>query len=227
VVFRHHAFTGRSGRMYAYEGLGCIYWHMVAKLLLAVQEVFLRAERDGEPQPVREALARAYYRIRAGLGFEKTAAEYGAFPTDPYSHTPARGGAQQPGMTGQVKEEILTRLGELGVVVEGGDVSFRPVLLRRTEFLRESGVFRGYDVEGTSLSLELPAGALAFSFCQVPVVYELADGAGWIRVTRRDGTVSIRPGESLDGPASRSLLARDGSISRVDVGVPVGRLLTA
>ncbi|TNF63478.1 MAG: hypothetical protein EP306_01125, partial [Burkholderiales bacterium] len=24
----HHAFTGRSGTMFAYEGLGCIYWHM-------------------------------------------------------------------------------------------------------------------------------------------------------------------------------------------------------
>ena len=45
-------------RMYAYEGLGCVYWHMVAKLLLAVQEVALRAEREGRPAPVREALAR-------------------------------------------------------------------------------------------------------------------------------------------------------------------------
>ncbi|CAN0044150.1 unnamed protein product, partial [Discosporangium mesarthrocarpum] len=42
-----------------------------------------------------------------------------AFPTDPYSHT-NRHGAQQPGMTGQVKEEIVTRFGELGVRIEGG-----------------------------------------------------------------------------------------------------------
>ena len=37
-VFHHAAFTGRSGTMYRYEGLGSIYWHMVSKLLLAVQE---------------------------------------------------------------------------------------------------------------------------------------------------------------------------------------------
>src|SRR6185312_13052268 len=37
-VFRHAEFTGRSGSFFAYEGLGSIYWHMVAKLLLAVQE---------------------------------------------------------------------------------------------------------------------------------------------------------------------------------------------
>ena len=42
-------YTGRSGAMYGYEGLGCIYWHMVAKLLLAVQEMRPAAERDGQP----------------------------------------------------------------------------------------------------------------------------------------------------------------------------------
>ena len=34
-IFNHRQFTGRSGGMYAYEGLGSIYWHMVSKLLLA------------------------------------------------------------------------------------------------------------------------------------------------------------------------------------------------
>jgi hypothetical protein len=226
AVFRHHAFTGRSGRMYAYEGLGCVYWHMVAKLLLAVQEIVLRAEREGQPALVRAALARAYYRIRSGLGFEKTAAEYGAFPMDPYSHTPALGGAQQPGMTGQVKEEILTRFGELGVMVEDGLVSFRPTLLRRLEFLSEPGTYRCYDLDGTPRGIDVPAGALALSFCQVPVVLELCAGAGWVRVTMRDGTTSTRPGERLDAPASRSLLSRNGAICRLDVGVPAGALLT-
>jgi hypothetical protein len=211
--------------MYAYEGLGCVYWHMVAKLLLAVQEVTLRAERESQPKPVREALAKAYYRIRAGLGFEKTAAEYGAFPMDPYSHTPAGGGAQQPGMTGQVKEEILTRLGELGVTVDGGLVGFRPTLLRRLEFLSEPGTYRCYDWEGTSRSIDIPAGALAFSLCQVPIVYGLRSGEGSVRITRRDGTTSTHACEWLDADVSRSLLSRDGAISRVDVGVPEGRLL--
>ena len=81
--------------MYGYEGLGCIYWHMVAKLLLAVQEIALRrAGARGQPPPICAALARDYYRIRAGLGFEKTAREYGAFPTDPYSHTPRHAAAR-------------------------------------------------------------------------------------------------------------------------------------
>jgi hypothetical protein len=29
-VFRQEEFTGRSGSMFGFEGLGCIWWHMVA-----------------------------------------------------------------------------------------------------------------------------------------------------------------------------------------------------
>ncbi len=149
-VLRHREFTGRSGTMFGYEGLGCIYWHMVAKLLLAVQErVFEAADRQAPELP---ALQAHYRRVRNGLGYRKSAAEYGAFPADPYSHTPAEGGAQQPGMTGQVKEEILTRWGELGLRVLAGRVHFDPVLLDQAE---------------------LPQGGkLVFTFARVPYSYQ-------------------------------------------------------
>ncbi|MFA0252855.1 hypothetical protein AB4480_25910, partial [Vibrio sp. 10N.261.45.A4] len=87
-VFNHKAFTGRSGTMFGYEGLGCIYWHMVSKLLLAVQENYLVALEQDADSEVTKALADYYYRVREGIGFNKTASNYGAFPTDPYSHTP-------------------------------------------------------------------------------------------------------------------------------------------
>ena len=121
-VFRHSQFTGRSGAMYGYEGLGSIYWHMVSKLLLAVQEVFFRAVEEDASESTVRSLRELYYRIRYGLGLHKTPQEYGAFPTDPYSHTPRHAGAQQPGMTGQVKEEILTRRGELGIRIREGRI---------------------------------------------------------------------------------------------------------
>jgi hypothetical protein len=76
--------------------------------------------------------------VRDGLGYRKSAADWGAFPADPYSHTPGEGGAQQPGMTGQVKEEILTRWGELGLRMRRGRVHFDPVLLDAAE-LPEGG----------------------------------------------------------------------------------------
>jgi hypothetical protein len=135
----HRAFTGRSGTMFGYEGLGCIYWHMVAKLLLAVQErVFEAADTQAPELP---ALQDLYRRVRDGLGYRHSVAHYGAFPADPYSHTPGEGGAQQPGMTGQVKEEILTRWGELGLRVRDGRVHLNPVLLDAAE-LPNGGVLR-------------------------------------------------------------------------------------
>lgn len=53
-VFDHASFTGRSGTFFANEGLGSIYWHMVSKLLLAVQESYHRAQEASEP-PARVA----------------------------------------------------------------------------------------------------------------------------------------------------------------------------
>ncbi len=220
TVFRHKAYTGRSGAMYGYEGLGCIYWHMVAKLLLAVQEVHARAERDGLPPALRERLAAMYFRIRAGLGYEKSVAEFGAFPTDPYSHTPPAGGARQPGMTGQVKEEILTRAGELGVRVEAGAVRFRPVLLGADEFLAEPGQLRCFDVDGRPRTVAAPAGSLAFTHCQVPVVYTRIAGDARIRVEFADGTATEHAGDRLDAGASADLLARNGHIRRIEVSIP-------
>ncbi len=224
-VFGHRTFTGRSARMYAYEGLGCVYWHMVAKLLLAVQEVALRSHEAGEPEHVRDSLARAYFRIRSGLGYERTVSDFGAFPTDPYSHTPAQGGAQQPGMTGQVKEEILTRFGELGVRVRQGVVEFAPSLLQSEEFLSTAGIHHHVDLSGVPRSIEISRGALAFTYCQVPVVYVLTRGMSWIRVTRDDDVTSERAGNRLDPRESHDLLARAGGISRIEVGVPMRSLL--
>jgi hypothetical protein len=210
--------------MYGYEGLGCVYWHMVAKLLLAVQEIALRADLDGEPVDVRGDLANAYYRIREGLGFRKSPEDYGAFPTDPYSHTPADGGARQPGMTGQVKEEILTRLGELGVRIRDGVVRFRPILLRRSELLSEPRDFPFQDVREGAGSLTVPAGGLAFTFCQVPVVYR-EGAAARVRVTRRDGGVVETAGDTVSPEISGEIFGRTGEVLRIDVEVPEDLLL--
>ena len=92
AVFDHRSFTGRSQSMYRYEGLGSIYWHMVSKLLFALQERLLAAAEAGEPATVIDELFRHYGRVRAGLGYRKSVVEQGTFPTDPHSHTPAEMG---------------------------------------------------------------------------------------------------------------------------------------
>jgi hypothetical protein len=219
-VFRHREFTGRSGAMHGYEGIGSVYWHMVAKLLLAVQECHQRAVRDGEDAATVAALAAHYRRVRAGLGYRRTPQEYGAFPTDPYSHTPAHGGARQPGMTGQVKEEILARFGELGVTFEDGRVAFRPRLLASSEFLAAPAVFECEGPDGAPRPVPLPAGSLAFTLALTPVVYVLTEGEAWLRVVGPDGTGSRRAGELLSAAETRALLGRDDAIRTIEVGVP-------
>jgi hypothetical protein len=218
-VFHHHAFTGRSGRMYGYEGIGSIYWHMVAKLLLAVQETHARALHEGASNGTIAALAAHYHRVRAGFGFMKTAGSYGAFPTDPYSHTPAHAGAQQPGMSGQVKEEIIARFGELGVAVEEGRVAFRPRLLSPSEFLRAPSSLEHVDRKGAIQRIPIPAGSLGFTYARTPVLYRLTRGESWVRVVGVDGTERRHAGDALDRGASRALLSREGSIALIEVGI--------
>ena len=148
-VFNHHAFTGRSGTFYKYEGLGCIYWHMVSKLLLAVGETIERV--SGERLEVIGRLKKQYAEIREGIGSHKQPVEYGAFPFDPYSHTPSMAGVQQPGMTGQVKEDIISRWFELGIRVRDGQITFAPTMLTDADFIN---------------------GELRFTYCGTEIIYK-------------------------------------------------------
>ncbi|SHO55756.1 hypothetical protein [Vibrio quintilis] len=220
-VFHHKAFTGRSGTMFGYEGLGCIYWHMVSKLLLAVQENYQVAWQLDPESEATGRLASYYYQVREGIGFNKTPDEYGAFPTDPYSHTPKHAGAQQPGMTGQVKEEILTRFGELGLMVNSGRISVSPTLLKAGEFLSQSSLFTCLNLSGEQQSYVLEAGQLAFTFCQVPFIYQLTqEQSGAITLTLRDETTVLYDSLTLSTDMSASIFERKDEISKVVVTVP-------
>ena len=215
-VFQHSQFTGRSGTMFGFEGLGSIYWHMVAKLLLAVAENFYDALENEAAPAARQRLGELYYRVRSGIGFNKTPAEYGAFPADPYSHTPRHAGARQPGMTGQVKEEVLTRFAELGIRVRDGRVSIRPALLRPLEFAADERTFCYLDVEDSWQIVDLPGSSLAFTWCQVPIVYRLGDGdAAGLDVELDDGSHTAHPDFTLPAELSADLFARNGRVRKI------------
>ncbi len=217
-VFDHKSFTGRSGTFFGYEGLGSIYWHMVSKLLLAVLECSRRAMAEGAPDKVVKGLMKHYHEINEGIGVHKSPVLYGAFPTDPYSHTPATKGAQQPGMTGQVKEDVLCRLAELGVSVQNGKVSFGTGLLEKEEILTRKATFAYVDLEGREKSIDLSPGSLAFTYCQTPVVYSFGSSEG-IKLCKADGSYENIPGLSLDVETSNKIFHRTGEITRIDVAL--------
>ena len=164
--------------MFAFEGLG---QHLLAHGCQAAgrgrRKLIARRSKSGAPAEMVAGLRAAYYDIRRGLGFTKTPEMFGAFPTDPYSHSPRHLGAQQPGMTGQVKEEILTRWAELGIRVDQGALTFAPRLLRRREFFTEPQEFGYVDANGGGEGLAVAGGKSGFTYCQVPICYRLADTA--------------------------------------------------
>jgi hypothetical protein len=191
---------------------------MVSKLQLAVQECCLKAIEEGADKDTISRLLDHYYEINEGVGVHKSPELYGAFPTDPYSHTPQGKGAQQPGMTGQVKEDILSRYGELGVLVKEGKLGFNPVLLREDEFFDEGKTYIYVDLNGKEQQQEIAAGSLCFTFCQVPVVYKLGETAH-MELTFQDGTSKRFDSLELDLESSKQLFQRTGAIKAIHVNI--------
>jgi hypothetical protein len=122
-------------------------------------------------------------------------------------------------MTGQVKEEILTRFGELGVFVEKGVIRFEPTLLPENEFIQHAEIFEYVDVTGQRKSIEVPARSLAFTFCQVPVVLH-RNGDKKLTIRYTDGRVSEIPGNALNAEESQHIFERDHYIEQVIVQIP-------
>ena len=217
-VFDHKSFTGRSGTFYGYEGLGSIYWHMVSKLQLAVYEVTSKAIKSKDDKKTIGKLFDHYFEINEGVGVNKSPDLYGAFPTDPYSHTPFGRGAQQPGMTGQVKEDIISRFGELGLRVFDGKISFDPSILRKDEFNLTESIFKYVDYNSKIKLMNLNKNTLAFSICQVPVIYHLSKSEE-IEITFVNGDSKRISGNEIDEINSKKIFERNNEIEKIDVFV--------
>ncbi|MFW5820205.1 MAG: hypothetical protein ACOCWA_02880, partial [Bacteroidota bacterium] len=195
-LFNHHSFTGRSGSFYKYEGLGSIYWHMVSKLLLAVGEYLKWIENRQEFSEHYREINEYYYEIKEGIGVHKSPEEYGAIPIDPYSHTPSMLGAQQPGMTGQVKEDVLSRWIELGLEIQDGEILISSNMWKREEFKED--------------------GTLEFSFCGTLFNYRPGDNDHIIITDSRENKHKMN-GSRINKEFSDSIFSRNDEISEVTV----------
>jgi hypothetical protein len=222
-VFKHRSFTGRSGTFFAYEGLGSIYWHMVSKLYLAVAEVCVNAGSIDTSRTTLNKLLKHFRDIGDGIGVHKSPDKYGAFPTDAYSHSPMHRGAQQPGMTGQVKEDILVRLAELGIRIDSGKLRFEPNLLRRSDFLTAPKEVNFTSVNGERSRLNLAQGMLAFSYCQIPVFYELADKEQ-LMIHFADGSNKRFDTLTMNEQMSNEVFKRTGMITAIHAMIPASYL---
>ncbi|HEX2394638.1 MAG TPA: hypothetical protein VHI78_04790, partial [Bacteroidales bacterium] len=205
-IFDHQSFTGRSGTFYKYEGLGSIYWHMVSKLLLAIGENIEMARNKGTSPETVQRLSEHYLSVQRGIGVHKSPDKYGAFPIDPYSHTPRMAGVQQPGMTGQVKEDIISRFFELGLIINKGRITFSPAVLKRSEFTDpQSKGQAGHRVPH-----------LCFTFCRIPVTYLLDNNKGVDLIFKKGEPVHF-PSYTIDNVISKDIFSRYENISEIQV----------
>lgn len=187
---------------------------MVSKLLLAVQESCLQAISNEEDEVMIGQLLEHFYEINEGIGVHKSPELYGAFPTDPYSHTPGGKGAQQPGMTGQVKEDVISRFGELGVFVKCGKLYFNPCLLRKEEFISKETTFEYLSIFNGSQNIIIPVNSLAFTYCQIPIIYHISD-KNRLEITFKDGTSSKIDSLVVDQKTSEKIFKRTGDVVQI------------
>jgi hypothetical protein len=135
-------------------------------------------------------------------------------------------------MTGQVKEDLISRFRELGASVEGGRLTFKPSFAADDEALKEEGELRYIDAAGEERRLAVGRGCYAFTVCQVPVVVHAArdgtaqrarkassggEGPGRIEIERPDGSVSVVRTLELGEEESAGIFARVLRARRLDV----------
>jgi len=189
---------------------------MVSKLLLAVEECYFKAANENSDPVVLGKMKDHYYEIKAGIGLYKSPVVYGAFPTDAYSHTPYGAGAKQPGMTGQVKEDVISRMGCLGVKVHQGQITFDTRLLNHDELLQQESTFKYLSLDQQVEEIDLESDQLGFTICQVPVVYSQSDHLK-IVITFNDNTKEEIQGKTLSLQHSSSIFNRSNKIQTIEV----------
>ena len=120
-------------------------------------------------------------------------------------------------MTGQVKEEILTRRLELGVIINNGEINFVPALLRMSEFLEAPAKFTYFGLDKKPYEMELEKDSLAYTLCQVPVIYKLSD-ENKISFEMLSETIEIN-GFTINKKLSGKVFLRNTDVKRIIVNI--------
>jgi hypothetical protein len=127
-------------------------------------------------------------------------------------------------MTGQVKEDILCRFGELGVFVKNGCINFNPRLLRKNEFLKSQASFNYVNIDGKEKQLQLENDTLCFTYCQVPVIYKISDQDKLV-VKFSNGVIREFDSLLLEPEISKEIFQRTASVDCIEVGIIGNKLL--
>jgi hypothetical protein len=114
-------------------------------------------------------------------------------------------------------------MGELGVKMKDGQLMFVPSLLNKTEFLTDAVTTTFILLDGTTKTITLEKDSLAFTVCQVPVVYQLATEAS-IEVNYANGTKEKVNGSVLSKETTEKIMHRTGEVLQLTVNVHANQL---
>lgn len=120
-------------------------------------------------------------------------------------------------MTGQVKEDILSRFIEMGVRVNEGQIIFEPSMLDPNEFCETESELIYWNFATKQLeTIVLEPGSFGFTFCGVPIIYR-ATGTAGMRVCSSDGQTDSSEEFVLNADQCDALFARNGKITRIEL----------
>ena len=122
-------------------------------------------------------------------------------------------------MTGQVKEDILSRFGEIGVFVKAGQLQFNPRLLRKEEFLTTSKEFAYVDLDNSEKTIRIEPNSFCFTYCQIPVIYKTSEKKG-VEVSFEDASTKTYEDLMIEASVSQKIFERTGEVKKIIVFIP-------
>ena len=107
-------------------------------------------------------------------------------------------------------------MAELGVKTQAGKLVFKPYLLHKDEFLQTTLQAHFVLVDGSSKSVQLEKNMLAFTVCQVPVVYTISN-SNYIEVGYANGTYEVVESLELSKEISKQIFQRTNTVAHIKV----------
>ena len=99
-----------------------------------------------------------------------------------------------------------------------GKLYFDPCMLRKDEFLLEDKIFNYVNINSQAKELTVAKGSLCFTYCQVPIVYTVAEEYA-LEVHFNDGTVQAFSNLSLNKATSQKVFDRVGEVIQINVRI--------
>ena len=73
-----------------------------------------------------------------------------------------------------------------------------------------------FDLKGTRQKVSLGANTLAFTYCQVPIIYHISEDARTV-IAEGEGKITTQRKNVLDRDMSQKVFGRNGEVTQIDV----------